>query len=101
MADSSDVPSSPFESHHRSALARLAPFAAVAIVAELSLALPPGPASSPDTYVSVLFLALTAAALMLPKKASRWVDLMAPLLYTGSCLALILAAGGSSSAWAS
>jgi diguanylate cyclase (GGDEF)-like protein len=45
----------------------------------------------------VLFLALTAAALMLPKKASRWVDLMAPLLYTGSCLALILAAGGSSS----
>jgi len=68
MADSSDVPSSPFESHHRSALARLAPFAAVAIVAELSLALPPGPASSPDTYVSVLFLALTAAALMLPKK---------------------------------
>jgi diguanylate cyclase with GGDEF domain len=70
---------------------------AVAVVAEVSLALPPGPASYPETWVSVGLLTLTALSLLAQiRRLPKWADLAAPLLYTGSALALILAAGGSS-----
>jgi diguanylate cyclase (GGDEF)-like protein len=75
----------------------VAPFAAVAIAAEISLALPPGPASYTDTFVSVLLLALTGLAMWAtPRVGPRWADVVVPLLFVGSTLALILAAGGSS-----
>jgi diguanylate cyclase (GGDEF)-like protein len=78
-------------------LTRVAPFAAVALVAELSLALPPGPVSMRDTYVSVALLVLSAASVMVSTTfLPRWTDVVTPLLYVGSTLALILAAGGSS-----
>ena len=42
-------------------LARVIPFAAVAVLAEASLALPPGPQSQPALIASVLLLLATAA----------------------------------------
>ena len=80
-----------------SSLIKLAPFAVVALFAELSLALPPGPSSYTDTWLSVIFILGTAACLLLaPRWLPHWGDLVSPLLYLASTLALILAAGGSS-----
>ncbi len=80
-----------------SMLIKVAPFAGVAIFAELSLALPPGPTSYADTWVSGVLLALSAASLALStNRLPRWADVVSPLLYVASTLALILAAGGSS-----
>jgi diguanylate cyclase (GGDEF)-like protein len=78
-------------------LIKVTPFAVVAIFAELSLALPPGPTSYTDTWISVLLLALSAASLALStNRLPQWADVLSPLLYVASTLALILAAGGSS-----
>jgi hypothetical protein len=50
----------------RSGLGRRAlPFAAVALIAEVSLALPPGPSSTAYTVLSAVLLALTAGAIVL------------------------------------
>jgi len=82
---------------HRDMFVRTLPFLAMAIAAELSLALPPGPASYSDTSISVVLLALTALSFVLPwERLPRWADVAIPLLYVASCLALIHAAGGSS-----
>jgi diguanylate cyclase (GGDEF)-like protein len=76
---------------------RTLPFMVTAVVAELSLVLPPGPASYPDTSISVALLVATAASFLLPwHRLPPWADVVIPLLYVGSSLALILAAGGSS-----
>ena len=45
---------------------RVMPFAAVAVLAEASVALPPGPQSGGAVVASVLLLLLTAAAFFLP-----------------------------------
>jgi diguanylate cyclase (GGDEF)-like protein len=75
---------------------RALPFFIVAAVAEASLALSPGPSSIPDTVISAVLLLTTAACFFLPwKLLPDWVDVAVPLLYTGSTLTLILAAGGS------
>jgi signal transduction histidine kinase len=78
-------------------LARVIPFAAVAVLAEVSLALPPGPQSQPALIASVVLLVATAAAFALPwSRLPGWASVLVPLTYTGSVLALILAAGTTS-----
>jgi signal transduction histidine kinase len=76
---------------------RVLPFAAVAVLAEVSVALPPGPQSGGAVVASVLLLLLAAAAFFLPwPRLPDWAPVLVPLLYTGSVLALILAAGSTS-----
>ena len=78
-------------------LTRVAPFAVVAALAEASLALPPGSQSVPAAVVSVLLLLAVPAAFLLPwSRLPAWASVFVPLLYTGSALALILAAGATS-----
>ena len=76
-------------------LARIALFAALAVLAEASLALPPR-ACVPDAIASVLVLALIAAlVVMLPwDRLPPWCEVAIPLLYVGSVYPLIVAAGG-------
>ncbi|MGP0029058.1 MAG: sensor domain-containing diguanylate cyclase [Acidimicrobiales bacterium] len=75
---------------------RVLPFAVVAVGAEASLLLPPGPASSTDAIISAALLVATVLCFFLPWSVlPSWADLIIPLLYTGSAVALILAAGGS------
>jgi signal transduction histidine kinase len=75
-------------------LARIAPFALVAVAAEASLALPPGTRAWPAVTVSLVLLAVTALAFLLPwDRLPAWASVLVPLAYTGSVLALTLAAG--------
>jgi diguanylate cyclase (GGDEF)-like protein len=77
---------------------RLGPFALVALAAEASVALPPGPASIPDTIVSVALLLIVGLLIALPWQAlPAWATVIVPIAYAGSVLGLILAAGGSTS----
>jgi diguanylate cyclase (GGDEF)-like protein len=88
---------SPYVLRQRDVFLRTLPFIVVAVAAELSLALPPGPTSNVETAISVALLALTAACFFLPwRTLPPWADLAIPLFYVASTLALILAAGGSS-----
>ena len=78
-------------------LARVVPFAVVAVLAEVSLALP-GPAvrSTPAVIVSIVLLLATAGLFALPwRRLPAWAKVLIPLTYTGSVLALILAAGAT------
>lgn len=77
------------------ALVRVAPFAAIAALAEASLALPPLPRDLWPVLVSlVLLLAIPPAFVLLPwPRLPHWAPVLVPLAYTGSVLALILAAG--------
>jgi signal transduction histidine kinase len=77
------------------ALARVAPFAAIAALAEASLVLPPRPSDLWPVLVSlVLLLAIPPAFVLLPwPRLPPWAPVLVPLTYTGSVLALILAAG--------
>lgn len=78
-------------------LGRVAPFAAIAVLAEVSLALTPHPASVVAGWVSVLLLLGVAAAFALPwPRLPARLTVLVPLAYTGSVLALILAAGTTS-----
>ncbi len=88
-------PSSPFRGP--GLLARIAPFAIVALGAEASLALPPGGHSPAAVIVSIVLLLAVAASLLLPwQRMPAWTTVLVPLAYTGSVLALILAAGPTS-----
>jgi diguanylate cyclase (GGDEF)-like protein len=92
-----DEPPSPYALRSKNMVRRSLPFLGLAIVAELSLALPPGPASTTDTLLSALLLGATVALFMLPWSfLPAWLRVMIPLCYVGSALALVLAAGGSS-----
>jgi signal transduction histidine kinase len=81
-------------------LARVGPFAATAVLAEASLALPPGPASTGAAVTSVVLLVAVAAAFLPPWPRlpgwMRWMQVLVAKAYTGSVLALILAAGTTS-----
>lgn len=78
-------------------LARAAPFAVIAVIAEASLALPPRTGSIPAITVSVVLLVASAAAMLAPwQRLPAWLPVVVPLIYTGSVLALILAAGPNS-----
>ena len=82
-------------------LARAGPFALVAVAAEASLALPPGTREWTAVTVSLILLAATGLAFLLPwDRLPGWTTVLVPLTYTGSALALTLA-GGPSPAWAS
>ena len=76
---------------------RVAPFAAIAILAEASLALAPMPDPLWAVVVSVVLLAAVAVAFALPwSRLPGWLRLLVPIIYTVSVLALILAAGVTS-----
>jgi signal transduction histidine kinase len=78
-------------------LARAGPFALVALAAEASLALPPGPDGWVGVVVSLVLLAATGLAFLLPwDRLPGWTPVLVPLAYTGSVLALTLAAGPTS-----
>jgi len=78
-------------------LMRVAPFGAIAVLAEASLALAPGPVPALATAVSIALLAAAAAAFALPwTRLPGWLPVAIPLAYTGSVLALILAGGTTS-----
>ena len=78
-------------------LARVVPFAVVAVLAEVSLALPgPGVQSTPAMIASIVLLLAVAALFALPwRRLPAWATVLIPLTYTGSVLALILAAGAT------
>ncbi|HLH58127.1 MAG TPA: histidine kinase [Streptosporangiaceae bacterium] len=77
--------------------ARVAPFAILAVLAEVSLVLPPGIRSLPAALVSVVLLLAAAGEFLLPwPRLPSWMTVLVPLTYTGSVLALVLAAGASS-----
>ena len=90
-----EVPGYPFRGP--GSTARVVPFAVVAVLAEASLALPPGPQSQPALVASIVALLATAAEFLLPwGKLPGWLSVLVPLTYTASVLALILAAGATS-----
>jgi len=75
-------------------LAMVVPFAVVAVLAEVSLALPPGIQSQSAMIASIVLLLAVAALFALPwRRLPAWATVLIPLTYTGSVLALILAAG--------
>jgi len=79
-------------------VSRLGAFAVVALAAQASLVLPPGPTSMLDAIVSTALLLTTAVLIALKWEAlPRWATVMVPVTYTGSVLLLILAIGGSTS----
>ncbi len=90
------APDEPFQ--RPGLLRRISPFALGAFLAELSLALPPGPKSAPATVASVALLVVTAIAVLLPyDRLPPGTTVTAPVVYMGSVLALVLATGSSSS----
>lgn len=94
--DLANVVRSPFQRDGRAA--RLRPFAAVALLAEASLALPPGPQSVPSLVASLVLLGAVAGAIFLPwDRLPRSLAVCVPLAYLGSVLALTIAAGGTRS----
>ena len=89
------TPGYPFRG--RGLAARVLPFAVVAVLAEASLALPPGVTSAPAAIISAVLLAATAAAFALPwGRLPGWAPVLMPLCYAGSVLALTIAAGSTS-----
>jgi hypothetical protein len=81
----------------RAALAtRALPFLAVAVVAEVSVLILPGPVARGDMLLSICLLGASGLCLWLPWRVMpSWVDLLVPLLFTTSALMLMLAAGRS------
>jgi signal transduction histidine kinase len=93
--DPEQPPSYPFRGP--GLLVRALPFAAIAVLAEASLALSSGPIPASALAVSLVLLLAVAAAFALPwQRLPRWLSVLMPLAYTGSVLALILAAGATS-----
>jgi diguanylate cyclase (GGDEF)-like protein len=81
----------------RQLFVRTLPFMVMAIAVELSLAVPPGPKSGTDTVVSVALLIVTGVCFLLPWRVlPGWSDVIIPLFYVGSVVALIIAGGGVS-----
>lgn len=77
---------------------RLLPFAAVAVLAELSIALPPGPHSYDYLALNLVLLGLTAAGAMVPwDRIAPGAAVLVPVLYTASVLMLVLATGSGNS----
>ena len=78
-------------------LVRVAPFAAITVLAEASLALPPRPQSGASAAVSLVLLLAVAAAFALPwPRLPAFLAVLVPLAYCGSVLALILSMGATS-----
>src|SRR5579875_3711175 len=78
-------------------LTRVAPFAVVALLAESSLALQPGPLPIVTVTLSLVLLVAVAVAFLLPwNRFPAWTPVLVPLTYAGSVLTLSLAAGDNS-----
>jgi signal transduction histidine kinase len=78
-------------------LARAVPFAVVAVLAEVSLALPPSVQSWPAVIASIVLLVAVFASFALPwQRLPAWMTVLVPLACAGWVLALILAAGATS-----
>lgn len=91
-----EVTTSPFQRQGR--VERVAVFAVVAVVAEASLLLPPGPRSAAGAAVSLVLLVAVATSFALPwDRLPAFATVLVPLAYTGSVLALVLATGQSAS----
>jgi diguanylate cyclase (GGDEF)-like protein len=75
------------------------PFAAVAILAEASLALPPGPKSAGYTALSVIFLVAVLLSVPLAPWARlpSWASVLVPVAYVASVLTLVVATGSATS----
>ncbi len=79
------------------ALARALPFLIIAVAAQVSLVLPPGPQSPWAVLASVVLLLAIIPMFRLPwSRLPSWMPVLVPLTYTGSVLALIIAAGATS-----
>jgi diguanylate cyclase (GGDEF)-like protein len=78
---------------------RALPFAAVAVIAEASLALPPGPGSNGYTVLSAVLLVVTAGAIILLPwpRLPAWATVLVPVTYAWAVCTLILATGTSAS----
>jgi diguanylate cyclase (GGDEF)-like protein len=88
-------PSRPFAPE--SLLVRIAPFAIVAILAQLSSALP-GRKSLTDIWISLALLAACGMATAAPwGRLPRWLTVAVPLLFVASVLWLRLGQGGATS----
>ena len=75
---------------------RIAPFAVVAVLAELSSALAPGPRSAIDIWVSLGFLAACALAIRAPwDRIPSGLTVLVPLLFEASVMWLRLGQGGA------
>jgi signal transduction histidine kinase len=75
-------------------VARVVPFALVTVVAEASLALPPGTRVGTAVILSLVLLVAVALAFLLPwGRLPAWATVLVPLAWTGWALALTLAAG--------
>src|SRR5580658_3511246 len=74
---------------------RIFPFAVVAVLAELSSALPPGPRSALDIWISLGLLAACALAVRAPwDRMPNGLTVLVPLLFEASVLWLRLGQGG-------
>jgi len=74
--------------------ARAGPFALVTVVAEASLALPPGTRIGTAAILSMVLLVAVALSFLLPwDRLPAWAPVLVPLAWTGWALALTLAAG--------
>lgn len=99
LSATSAVPREPTDSPFRGPAlwAKAAPFAIVAALAEASLTLPPYTKSAWAIVVSIVLLVLVPAEFMLPwSRLPSRMSVLVPLTYTGSVLALLLAAGPTS-----
>lgn len=99
LSATSAVPREPTDSPFRGPAlwAKAAPVAIVAALAEASLALPPYTKSAWAIVVSIVLLVLVPAEFMLPwSRLPSRMSVLVPLTYTGSVLALLLAAGPTS-----
>jgi signal transduction histidine kinase len=75
-------------------LTRVAPFAVVAVLAQVSLALPAGMISTLPAIISTVLLLVVVAEFWLPwERLPGWATVLVPLTYEASALFLILAAG--------
>ena len=80
-------------------LTRALPFAAVAILAEVSLALPPGPQSAGYTALSVILLVAVLVAVPLApwNRLPQWMTVLVPVALVAWVLTLTLATGSATS----
>jgi len=75
-------------------LVRVAPFATIAVLAEISLILTSGSVPVWPLVISLVLLLAVAGAFTLPwERMAGWLTVLVPLCYLGSVQALILAAG--------
>jgi diguanylate cyclase (GGDEF)-like protein len=96
------MPTASFSNHpfrHEGLARRGIPFAVAAIIAEVTLALPPGPSSNGYTALSAgLLVGVLAAAVFLPwQRLPAWSTVLIPVVYVWSVCTLILATGTSAS----